>query len=175
MAGTEKISRDSAARRVILSAVQQNKMNERNIMKPSYNLCRFIVVAAFALSALGVTWPARTLAAEGKGASKLMPVKTVGDLQTVEKGDILVMSCPKCKDTYATVVEKSFKGMKREELETVVIHLCPSCETKIVTTGPGKFKTDKLVHACKTCGSEDVTCCLMKKNGGTTKGMEEKK
>jgi hypothetical protein len=144
-------------------------------MKAMHNLCRFIAVTSLALAAVGVIQPPRGLAAEGKGASKLMPVKTVEDLQTVEKGDILVMSCPKCKDTYTTVVGKSFKGMKREELETVVIHLCPNCETKIVTTGPGKSKKDKLVHSCKTCGSEDAFCCVMKKGSGPTPGMEEKK
>jgi hypothetical protein len=140
-----------------------------------HNLCRFIAVAGFALAVVGVVCPPGAFAAEGKGASKLMPVKTVEDLQTIEKGDVLVMSCPKCKDTYTTVVKTSFKGMKREELETAVIHLCPSCETKIVTTGPGKSKKDKLVHSCKTCSSEDAFCCVMKKGSGPTPGMEEKK
>jgi len=144
-------------------------------MKAQNNLCRFIVVVVLGLAAVGLISAPSTARAQGKGASKLMPVKTVEDLQNVQKGDILLMSCPKCKDTYATVVEKSFKGMKREELETVVIHLCPSCETKIVTTGPGKSKQDKLVHSCKTCGSEDAFCCVMKKGTGPTPGMEDKK
>src|SRR5262249_13535673 len=113
--------------------------------------------------------------AQGKGASQLMPlrkIQTVEDVQSVDIGDKIVMSCPKCKDTYVSTVEKSFKGMNRETLKTTQIHLCPSCETKFTTVGHGKAKKDKLVHVCKTCGSKDVSCCVMTKSGGTTAGME---
>jgi len=49
------------------------------------------------------------------------------------------------------------------------------CDTKVVTKGQGKAAVDTLVHTCKTCGSKDVSCCVMKKGGGPTAGMEEKK
>jgi hypothetical protein len=113
--------------------------------------------------------------AQMKGAQRLMKLQTVADLQHVEKGDIIVMSCPKCKETYAQVVDKSLKGLKAGEMKNVPIHLCNKCDTKIVTQGTGKQAKDTLVHSCKECGSEDVSCCLMKKNGGATKGMEEHK
>ena len=35
-------------------------------------------------------------------------------------------------------------------------------------------KTDKIVHVCKNCGSEDAFCCVMKKGTGPTTGMEKK-
>jgi hypothetical protein len=40
-----------------------------------------------------------------------------------------------------------------------------------VTVGVGKNATDKLVHTCNSCGSPDVSCCLLKKDGGKTSGM----
>ena len=110
-----------------------------------------------------------------KGAQLLMPIKTVEDLQQVEAGDTIIMSCPKCKDTYATVVTRSLKGMQNEELKTVVNHLCPSCSTTIKTEGVGKNAVNKVVHTCNTCGNMEVTCCLMKKNGGPTAGMGDDK
>jgi hypothetical protein len=85
------------------------------------------------------------------------------------------MSCPKCKDTYATVVTTSLKGMQHEKLTTVVKHMCPTCSTEIKTEGMGKNAVNKLVHTCNSCGSTDVTCCLMKKDGGPTPGMEDDK
>ena len=110
-----------------------------------------------------------------KGAQLLRPLQKVEDLQQVEAGDTIVMSCPKCKDTYATVVTKPMKGMQPDQINTVVKHMCPTCSTSIKTEGMGKNAANKLVHTCNACGSTDVTCCLMKKNGGATMGMEDDK
>lgn len=135
------------------------------------------MVAGF-LAMVGL--PAQSYAADGSakgGASKLMQlksIKTVEDLQKVEAGDTIVMSCPKCKESYAQVVEKSFKGSKGDESKTVTVHLCDGCSTKIVRKGHGKAAEDVLVHTCKACGSEDVSCCVMKKGAGPTRGMEKK-
>lgn len=126
------------------------------------------VIAALAML------PSLTQAQE-KGATRLMKLQKVEDLQQVDAGDTILMSCPKCKDTYATVVTKPMKGMQPDEIKTVVKHLCPSCTTSIKTEGVGKNAVNKLVHTCNSCGSEDVSCCLMKKGGGATAGMEEKK
>jgi hypothetical protein len=67
------------------------------------------------------------------------------------------------------VVDKTLKGQIQEE-KTTVLHLCPTCETKIAFSGQGKQATDKVTHTCNNCGSTDVTCCVMKKNGGGTEG-----
>jgi hypothetical protein len=128
-----------------------------------------------ALALFGLLSAPTAARAQMKGAQRLMKVQTVEDLQHVEKGDMIVMSCPKCKETYAQVVDKSLKGLKAGETKNVAIHLCDKCDTKIVTQGTGKQAKDTLVHSCKECGSEDVSCCVMKKNSGGTKGMEEKK
>lgn len=134
--------------------------------------------ALVALTAL--VWLPQQASAQtkGEGASKLIqlkPIKTVEALQKVEAGDTIVMSCPKCKESYAQVVEKSFKGSTGDQLKSVPIHLCDGCDTKIVTKGHGKAAKDVVVHTCKACGSKDVSCCVMKKGGGATSGMEEKK
>lgn len=143
-------------------------------MKPKTHF-RTITSVALALAVLGIVSLPSAALAQLHGAQKLMKLQTVEDLRNVEAGDTIVMSCPKCKDIYVQVVDKSLKGMKLGELKKEPIHLCGSCDTKIVTQGEGKHAKDVLVHTCKTCGSEDVSCCVMKKHGGTTAGMEEKK
>jgi hypothetical protein len=117
--------------------------------------------------------PSRALAQE-KQATQLLKVHTYEDLQNVDVGDTIVMTCPKCKTTYAQVVEKSFKTGTPDELKNVTIHLCSSCETKLVTKGTGTQAENVLVHTCKTCGSKDASCCVMKKGAGSTPGMETK-
>jgi len=128
---------------------------------------KLLLITAVAVLAM---LPSLTMAQE-KGATKLLNLHTVQDLQQVEAGDTLVMSCPKCKDTYVSVVTKPMKGMQPDEIKTVVEHLCPTCTTSIKTEGMGKNAKDTLVHTCNSCGSTDVSCCLMKKNGGKTEGM----
>src|SRR6516162_5038744 len=134
-----------------------------------------VTCMGLALAVLGLlSAPSAARAQTKGGAQRLMKLQTVEDLQHVQKGDIIVMSCPKCKETYAQVVDKSLKGLKAGEMKDVPIHLCDKCDTKIVTQGTGHQAKDTLVHSCKECGSEDVSCCLLK-HGGATKGMEEKK
>ena len=132
------------------------------------NILILAAVVAFALISN------QTMAQE-KGATRLMKLSTVQDVQQVDAGDTILMSCPKCRDTYVTVVTKSMKGMQPAEIRQMVKHLCPGCTTTIKTEGVGKNAKDILVHTCKSCGSDDAYCCLMKKNGNPTPGMEEKK
>jgi hypothetical protein len=133
---------------------------------------KLLLVAAIAALAI---LPNLAMAQDIKGAQMLMKIQKVEDVQQVQAGDTIIMSCPKCKDTYATVVTQSMKGMQREQINTVVKHMCPTCSTSIKTEGMGKNAVNKLVHTCNSCGSTEVTCCLMKKDGGPTAGMEDKK
>lgn len=115
--------------------------------------------------------------AQEKGATKLLKlnaIKTVADAEAVQPGDTVVMSCPKCKDSWVTIVTPSPKTGAKPETSTIARHDCPGCEHKFVTEGHGKAKTDKIVHVCKNCGSEDAFCCVMKKGTGPTPGMEKK-
>ena len=147
-------------------------------MKTASNLRRSIVFASLALALAGLIFAPGVATAQQKGAEKLVqmnPIKTVQDLQAIEPGDVIVMSCPKCKESTATVVQQTFKTAHPEDLKTVQIHLCSSCNTKIVTKGHGKQAKDVLVHTCNTCGSKDAFCCVMKKGSVPTEGMTEKK
>jgi len=156
---------------------------KRIAMKHSIQIsqsCRYALALALLVAAVGfVGYPTSAPAADGTakggaaGLIQLKPVKTVQDLQGIEAGDTVVMSCPKCKESYAQVVEKSFKGSTGDQLKTVQIHLCDGCATKIVTKGHGKSAKDMVVHTCKTCGSKDVNCCVMKKGAGPTPGMDK--
>ena len=137
------------------------------------NLTRY--VAALAIAGL-MSLPTFTFAQE-KGATKLVQLKsiqTIADADAIQPGDMVVMSCPKCKDSWVTIVEKPTKTGATPETKSVLRHECPGCEHKFVTEGHGKAKTDKLVHICKKCGSEDAFCCVMKKGAGPTAGMEKK-
>lgn len=113
-----------------------------------------------------------------RGAERLMPLKpvaTAADLQALEAGDTVTMSCPKCKTTWITTVEKTSKAIQPEELKITPVHLCDSCDTKIVTKATGKQAKDVLVHTCKACGSKDAFCCVQKKGAAPTPGMEPQK
>jgi len=137
------------------------------------NLTRTVAV----LTVAGLLTLPTLAAAQEKGATKLIklnPIKTVADAEAVQPGDTVVMSCPKCKDSWATIVTPATKTGAKQETTTVARHECPGCEHKYVTEGHGKAKTDKLVHVCKNCGSEDAFCCVMKKGAAPTTGMEKK-
>lgn len=148
---------------------------------PSKTKTKFRLALLLAAAA-GLLWlPASGLAQTGTakgGAAQLIqlkPIKSVEDARSVEPGDTVVMSCPKCKNSWATIAPPPGKTGAVPEVKKVLRHECPGCEQKFVTEGHGKAKTDKLVHVCKNCGSEDAFCCVMKKDKNTpTPGMEKK-
>jgi hypothetical protein len=146
------------------------KTNTATTLTKSNNLSRslagLVIAGLILLPTLGL--------AQEKGATKLLRLNTVADAEAVQPGDTVVMSCPKCKDSWVTIVTPSPKTGAKPETTTVARHECPGCEHKIVTAGHGKMKTDKIVHTCKQCGSEDAFCCVMKKGSGPTPGMEKK-
>ena len=134
-------------------------------------------VAMLALAAWISSPAVASAQVRGEGAAKmtqLKPIQTAADAQAVKPGDTIVMSCPKCKNSWITVVEKPAKTGATPETKYIARHECPGCETKLVTEGTGKQAKDVLKHVCKNCGSEDAFCCVMKKGAGPTPGMEKK-
>ena len=129
--------------------------------------------------ALGATG---AFAADPKGSAKggaaelttLKPLKTVEDVTALKAGDQVVMACPKCKSIYVTRVVKENKPGKSYELAATE-HLCPGCGNKITVKGHGKAGKEEVTHICKTCGSKDAFCCVLKAGEGPTKGMEKDK
>jgi hypothetical protein len=98
------------------------------------------------------------------GAGQLMskPIRTVDDIAALQPGDMMVMSCPKCKNITVSYVEPTFKAMEPKE-KTKTQHTCPGCNTTITVEGHGKAKHDVVKHVCMTCGSKEAYCCVMKK------------
>ena len=142
------------------------------------NLTRCVVALAVAgLMALPYVVSAQESGSAKGGAGKLTelkPINTVADAEAVQAGDMVVMSCPKCKNSWVTIVTPPTKTGAKAETHVEARHDCPGCEHKYVTEGHGKMKTDKIIHVCKQCGSEDAFCCVMKKGSGSTPGMEKK-
>lgn len=161
--------------------VADNKRNQKlgNSMKRIHQIPLTLIRCCALVALTALVWlPLQTSAqSKGDGAAKLIqlkPIKTVTDVEAVEPGDAVVMSCPKCKDSWVTIVPGPGKTGAVPDTKSVMRHECPGCEHKIVTEGHGKAKTDKVVHTCKKCGSEDAFCCVMKKGAAPTPGMEKK-
>ena len=133
---------------------------------------------SFALAAMAVTVMSFNSAAQEKGTAKggatqlMKPVRTLQDLGELRPGDMMVMSCPKCKNVTVSYVEPTFKATEPKD-KVKAQHTCPGCNTTVTAEGHGKSKKDVLKHICMTCGSKDAFCCVMKKGSASTKGMEK--
>lgn len=95
------------------------------------------------------------------GATKLTNIKTVGDIEALKPGDVVVMACAKCETVMETRIERPPKGAGATETK-IAVHGCPGCGAKWETVGAGKAKTDKVTHVCSHCGSEGVMCAVRK-------------
>lgn len=146
-------------------------------MKSIKNIGTYLTRGTLIVAVAGIALLANSAVAQEKGGERLMKlqrINTPADVQKVEAGDTIVMSCPKCKDTWVKVVQPMGKG-GRQETANIQRHECPGCDTKIVTEGTGKQAKSVVKHTCKQCGSEDMFCCVMKKGAGPTPGMDEHK
>ena len=146
-------------------------------MKPN-SIVKTTVLAL--ITAVAVIGAAGHLTGQEKGSAKggaaqltSKPIRTLADLSAVQPGDMMVMSCPKCKNFSVSYVEPSFKAVEPKE-KVKAHHTCPGCNTTIAVEGHGKAKRDVGKHVCMACGSKEASCCVMKKGGEPTKGMEKK-
>lgn len=121
------------------------------------------LAAAVALGALILSSSTTFAADTAKGGGlKLMQLSTVGQVQAVQTGDAVVMTCPKCKTVTYNQVKATAKG-GGSAVETIAAHGCPGCAAKFETTGHGKAKEDKVTHVCSHCGSNEAFCSVLKK------------
>jgi uncharacterized protein YbaR (Trm112 family) len=113
------------------------------------------------------------IAASPKVRSMMMkPISSPADVAGLKDGDMVAMACPKCKTIMVTHVNTEKGHIKTAT--TVPEDVCPGCEQKFTVVGEGKGKHNVVTHVCKKCGSTDAFCCVMKKDGESTKGMEQK-
>jgi transposase-like protein len=127
-------------------------------MKNSGSLTKLPNVVVFTLAIALVAAFTATASAQEKGATKLLqdkPTKTVAS-------ETATMSCPQCKDSVVTIVEKPTKTGAKAVTSTVVRHECPGCKHTFTTAGHGKAKTTVRAQNCALDGGKDATCCAMK-------------
>lgn len=128
-----------------------------------------LLATAFAVSALILSNSTSLAADTAKGGGlKLTQLSTVGQVEAVQSGDAVVMSCPKCKTVTYSQVKATAKG-GGTAIEKVSAHGCPGCAAKIETTGHGKAKEDKVTHVCSHCGSKEAFCSVLKKKDSEAK------
>ena len=152
-------------------------MKSTYTMKALKNLGRLLTRGTLIVAVTGLILLTGRAVAQEKGGEKLLRLhhlNSAADVQKVEAGDTIVMSCPKCKDTWVKVVQPMAKG-GRQESANVQRHQCPGCEQKIVVEGTGKQAQSVVKHSCTHCGSTDAYCCVIKKGAGPTQGMAEPK
>lgn len=141
----------------------------------SIKLTATVILAAAAFTGISTSLRAAVAGTAKGGAALLMPgkpLKTADDAAAVKTGDLVVMSCPKCKNVAVTrvTVEKGHI----EHATTVEQHQCPGCGSKLTYTGHGKAKQPVWTHACNACGSKSAFCCVVKLGAEPTPGMEKK-
>ena len=95
------------------------------------------------------------------GATKLMNLKTVSDIEALKPGDVVVMACAKCDTVTETRIEHPPKGAGATETK-VAVHTCPGCGAKWEVDGHGKAKTEKVTHVCSHCGKKGAICAVKK-------------
>jgi len=96
------------------------------------------------------------------GGKKLIELTTPSQIAEVEKGDVIVTACPKCKTVVQTAVKSTAKGGGVGK-EAIATHACPGCGAKVEVTGHGKAKVDKITHVCSHCGNSEAFCSVLKK------------
>ena len=96
------------------------------------------------------------------GANKLMSLKTVGDVEALKTGDVVVMACAKCDTITETRLQHSPKGTGGATETKAAMHTCPGCSSKWEVDGHGKAKTEKMTHVCSHCGAKGAVCAVRK-------------
>jgi Zn finger protein HypA/HybF involved in hydrogenase expression len=144
------------------------------IILRSIKLTAITILATAAFVGLTTNLSAADHGTAKGGAALLLPskpIKTTDDAAAVKPGDLVVMSCPKCKNI--AVKQITVEKGHIEHATTVMQHQCPGCGSKLTYTGHGKMKQAEWTHVCTACGSKDAFCCATKPGAAPTPGMEK--
>ena len=154
-----------------LNRKREKKMTTKLMARACCLSAVLALTAGVALNALA----AETKTAKG-GANELMnlkPITTRAEAEALKPGDVIAMTCTKCKSIMVHNVTKE-RGQGAAKVMTVgEKHLCPGCNTYIETVGRGKGAKDEIRHVCEKCGDDSVFCCATKPGSGGAKGMEK--
>ena len=104
--------------------------------------------------------------AKGGAGGLMKQIKTVGDIQDLKPGDVVVMACPKCETMIETRIEHPPKGAGAKETK-VAVHGCPGCGAKWEMVGQSKAAIERGTDKCSHCGSTGASCAIKKPNGPT--------
>ena len=96
------------------------------------------------------------------GGKRLIELNSAAQIAAIQKGDVVVTACPKCKTVVHTRVKATAKG-GGTGFEKVASHGCPGCGAKVDVSGVGKSKVATISHVCSHCGSSEAFCSLLKK------------
>ena len=127
-------------------------------MQITSSLTTNVSIGSVALAVALVACFTFTAVAQEKGATKLLPSKPGQSVSC----EMPAMSCPKCKDSLVTIVERPTKTGAKAETRTEPRHECPGCHSTVTTSGNGKARAGTVKHTCTLNGSESASCCAMK-------------
>ncbi len=131
-------------------------LNFRNLATRSAILLAFASLVALPTSGF----------AENKGGTQLLALASHQKAKNPKEqapADATSMSCPKCKDSWVSVLEKTGKAVQPEVRHQVQLHECPGCSDTTVTKGHGKAAATEAMHTCSLGEKQNTSCCVTKK------------
>ena len=114
---------------------------------------------ALGITLAGIVLLANSVAAQEKGAQRLLKSTDSNSAQNLKAGDAAGMSCSKCKDSWVTTTQPAGKAVARTT--QTPRHECPTCSTKIVTKGVGKQAQNLAIHSCQESSGANASCCAI--------------
>ena len=93
-------------------------------MKAKFQFRNLLTRSALVLAVAGLAWLPAIGSAQEKGATQLMFKNNVSTT-AVTTSQHKNMSCPMCKDSKSTVIEKTGKAVQPEIQHQVTRHECP--------------------------------------------------
>jgi len=124
------------------------------------------LAAGVALAAMfgGCTTPARH---EGDHPLHMKHINTQAEAEALKPGDCLAMVCSMCRNV---VFHRVGNGTTHVDLLTVgKSHTCSDCEgdVRVVGTGEGSGKSEKVKHVCSSCGADAMFACATPPGSGS--------
>jgi hypothetical protein len=148
-----------------LPKLTESKENDR-FMTTIPNFRNLVTRSAILFAFAGLVALPTTGVAENKGGNQILALASRQSSETPRGQQPTVstsVSCPKCKDSWASVVEKTGKAVQPEVRHEVQRHECSGCNDTTVTKGHGKAAATEAMHTCSLGEKQNTSCCVTKK------------